>query len=461
MDTLSTNRTENWQSDVAHVVHPYSNLDTHQTSGPTVMVRGEGCYVFDEQGKRYLEGMSGLWCAALGFSNQRLADAASAQLAALPYYHLFNHHSHPAGIALSKKLAEMAPAGLEHVLFANSGSEANDAAVKLVWYYNNTLGRPEKKKIISRKLAYHGITIASGSMTGLPPVHADFDLPIDRVLHTDCPSYYHYGEPGESEAQYTDRIVNNLEQMIQSEGADTIAAFIAEPVMGAGGVIVPPAGYFAKVQALLRKHDILFIVDEVICGFGRTGQMFGSDTYDLQPDMMTVAKGLSAAYLPISALLLSKQINDVLLEASRKQKTFAHGGTYAAHPVCAAVALEALNIYQERNIVDHVKGLEPYFLGRLKELESHPLIGQARGVGFLAAVELVSDKQTKTAFDASLGLGAWVQKRAAHYGVIVRAIRDSIAMCPPLISEKQQIDELVDGLRAALDDAIEYVGKQA
>lgn len=461
MDNLSTDRSQNWQLDVAHIVHPYSNLDTHQTSGPTVIVRGDGCYVYDEHGKRYLEGMSGLWCASLGFSERRLAEAATAQLNTLPYYHLFNHHSHPAGIALSKELASIAPAGLDHVLFANSGSEANDSAVKLVWYYNNTLGRPNKKKIISRKLGYHGVTVASGSLTGLPPVHADFDLPIDRILHTDCPSYYHYGQAGESEQAFTDRIVNKLEQLIQSEGADTIAAFIAEPVMGAGGVIVPPPGYFAGVQALLKKHDILFIVDEVICGFGRTGNMFGSDTFDLQPDMMTVAKGLSAAYLPISALLISEQINDALMAASRKQKTFAHGVTYAAHPVCAAVAVETLRIYQERNIVDHVKQLEPYFLGRLRELDSHPLVGHVRGVGLLAAVELVKDKQAKTPFDASLGLGNWVQKRAAHYGVIVRAIRDSIALCPPLIAEKAQIDELVDGLRRALDDATEYAGTQA
>ena len=381
---MTESQSAQWHKDIAHVVHPYSNRHAHDERGPTVITRGEGCYVYDEHGRRYLEGMSGLWCASLGFSDKRLVRAAIDQLNELPYYHLFNHRSHPPGIALAEALTAIAPAGLNHVLFANSGSEANDAAVKLVWYYNNVLGRPQKKKIISRMQGYHGVTVASGSLTGLPHVHLDFDLPIKGVLHTDCPSYYHYGHAGESEAEFVRRITGNLEQMILQEGPETVAAFIAEPINGSGGVIVPPAGYFDRVQEILKKYDVLFIVDEVICGFGRTGQMFGSDTFNLRPDMMTVAKGLSAAYQPISGLLLNDAIHDAMKAGSRKHGAFAHGLTYAAHPVAAAVALEALKIYQDQHIVAHVQKVSPHFFDRLNALHGHPLVGEVRGVGLLA-----------------------------------------------------------------------------
>ena len=443
----------NWQKDIAHVVHPYSNLDAHDRRGPVVITRGDGCYVEDESGKRYLEGMSGLWCASLGFSEKRLVDAAMAQFNTLPYYHLFNHRSHPPGIALAEALTAIAPQGLNHVLFANSGSEANDAAVKLVWYYNNQLGRPKKKKIISRINGYHGVTVASGSLTGLVHVHRDFDLPIPQVLHTDCPSHYHFAQPDETEAQFAERLANNLEQMILREGPDTVAAFIAEPINGSGGVIVPPAGYFDRVQAILKKYDVLFIVDEVICGFGRTGQMFGSDSFKLKPDMMTVAKGLSGAYQPISGLLITDQIHEALKAGSRKLGAFAHGLTYAAHPVAAAVALETIKLYEERRIVEHVQALAPYFFERLNGLAHHPLVGQVRGMGLLAAVEITADKASKTPFAADKAVGAWIQNKAMEHGVIVRAIANCIALCPPLISERQHIDELVDGLAKALDAA--------
>lgn len=458
---MSTTHSTNWQKDVAHVVHPYSNLDAHEQRGPVVITRGDGCYVEDEDGKRYLEGMSGLWCASLGFSEQRLIDAAAKQFATLPYYHLFNHRSHPPGIALAEALTDIAPEGLNHVLFANSGSEANDAAVKLVWYYNNQLGRPQKKKIISRLYAYHGVTVASGSLTGLVHVHRDFDLPLPQVLHTDCPSYYHFGQPGETEEQFTERLANNLEQLILKEGPDTVAAFIAEPINGSGGVIVPPKGYFERVQAILKKYDILFIVDEVICGFGRTGQMFGSDTFQLKPDMMTVAKGLSAAYQPISGLLLTDAIHDALKAGSRKHGAFAHGLTYAAHPVAAAVALETLNVYRERDIVGHVQQVAPYFFERLNTLRDHPLVGEVRGTGLLAAVEITADKQTKAPFPPEAAIGAWIQNRAMEYGVIVRAIANCVALCPPLIVEREHIDKLVNGLARALDDAQTQFGRSA
>ena len=458
---MNTSHSTNWQKDIAHVVHPYSNLDAHEKRGPLVITRGDGCYVEDESGKRYLEGMSGLWCASLGFSEKRLVDAATAQLNTLPYYHLFNHRSHPPGIALAEALTSIAPEGLNHVLFANSGSEANDAAVKLVWYYNNQLGRPQKKKIISRLYGYHGVTVASGSLTGLVHVHRDFDLPIPQVLHTDCPSHYHFGQPGESEDQFAERLANNLEQLILKEGPETVAAFIAEPINGSGGVIVPPKGYFERIQPILKKYDILFIVDEVICGFGRTGQMFGSDSFDLKPDMMTVAKGLSGAYQPISGLLITDAIHEALKAGSRKLGAFAHGLTYAAHPVAAAVALEAIHIYRDRKIVEHVQALAPYFFERLGALAGHPLVGEVRGMGLLAAVEITADKTQKTPFAPEVGIGTWIQNKAMEHGVIVRAIANCIALCPPLICERQQIDELVDGLIKAFDEAHLHFGTPA
>lgn len=448
---MNARSNSNAVNDVASLIHPYTNLARHPEAGPVVMTRGDGVYVEDEHGRRYIEGMSGLWCASLGFSEKRLVEAATRQLETLPYYHLFNHRSVEPSIELAERLLDIAPAGLGKVLFANSGSEANDQAIKLVWYYNNARGRPEKKKIISRWRGYHGVTIASGSLTGLPANHADFDLPIANILHTDMPSHFHNAKPGESVADFTRRMVDNLEQLILSEGPDTIAGFIAEPVCGSGGVIVPPEGYFAGIQAVLRKYDILFIADEVICGFGRTGNMFGCDTYDLKPDIMTVAKALSASYLPISATIVSDDIHEAMMEQSRKHGGFAHGVTYSGHPVCAAVAVETLKIYEDRNIIGHVQEVSTRFLERLHALAERPYIGEARGVGLIGAVELVTDKASRTPFAPALGIGPGIQAKAMENGVIVRALRDVIAFCPPLIIDRQQIDMMFDGVEKALD----------
>lgn len=449
MHVLSNSTAER---DISSLIHPYTNLSRHAEVGPVTVVRGDGVFVEDDTGQRYLEGMSGLWSTSLGFSETRLADAAAQQFAKLPYYHLFNHRSNEPSIELAERLLEIAPKSLSKVLFANSGSEANDQAVKLVWYYNNQKGRPEKKKIISRWRGYHGVTIASGSLTGLPMNHAEFDLPIQNILHTDCPSFYHNAQPGEDEDAFVSRLVGNLEQMILSEGPETVAAFIAEPVNGSGGVIVPPAGYFERVQEILRKYDILFIVDEVICGFGRTGNMFGCETYDLRPDIMTVAKALSSSYLPISATLVSEEIHQAMIAQSAKLGVFSHGVTYAGHPVCAAVAVETLKIYDERDIVSHVKKVSPHFLARLHALADHPMIGETRGVGLIGAIELTSNKVTKAPFDPNLGIGAKVQSQAMKNGVIVRALRDAVAFCPPLIITEEQIDMLFDAVEDALNN---------
>ncbi|MCW3473295.1 aspartate aminotransferase family protein [Limobrevibacterium gyesilva] len=442
--------------DIATLIHPYTNLDRHMTAGPLVMTRGEGVYVFDDSGKRYLEGMAGLWSVSLGFGEQRLVDAATRQMQALPYSQLFGHRSHEPAIELAEKLLAMAPAGLDKVLFANSGSEANDQAAKLVWYYHNAIGKPRKKKIIARTRGYHGVTVYSGSLTGLPANHADFDLPVGGVLRADCPSHYLFGQPGEGEAAFVDRIVGNLEQLILREDPETIGAFIAEPVQGSGGVIVPPKGYFEKVQALLRRYDILFIADEVICGFGRTGQMFGCETFDIRPDIVTVAKQLSSSYIPISATLVSRPIFEGMLEESRKQGVFAHGFTYSGHPVAAAVALETLKIYEERDTIGHVQRVMPHFQSRLHALAEHPLVGEARGIGLIGAIEIVQDKRTRKSFAAADGIPAMAAAATLRHGVIARAIRDAIAFCPPLIISEAEIDELFDGVRHGLDEALAH-----
>ena len=358
--------------DKAYYLHPYTNLKTHEDVGPLVIERGEGVHVFDDSGKAYIEGMAGLWCTSLGFGEERLVEAATRQLRKLPFYHAFTHKAHDPGIDLAEALIKIAPVPMSKVFFTNSGSEANDTVVKLVWYYNNALGRPHKKKIIARQKGYHGVTVASASLTGLPHLHRDFDLPIAGILHTDCPHFYRYGEEGETEEEFATRLADQLEQLILAEGPETIAAFIAEPVMGAGGVIVPPATYFDKIQPVLKRYDIMFIADEVICGFGRTGSMFGTQTYNLQPDIITVAKALSSAYLPIAAVMISEPIYQAMVRQSEKIGTFGHGYTYSGHPVSAAVALETLKIYEERDIVSHVRTVAPHLQDGLRRFSGPP-----------------------------------------------------------------------------------------
>jgi len=438
--------------DVAYYLHPFTNLSLHEKEGPLVIARGEGVYVYDEEGNRYIEGLGGLWCASLGFNEERLVEAATGQLRRLPYYHHFGHKSTEVGIELAERLISLAPAPMSKVLFTNSGSEANDTAVKLIWYYNNAIGRPEKKKIISRIKGYHGVTIASASLTGLPHLHRDFDLPIARILHTDCPHHYRFGRPGESEEAFATRCAESLEALIVREGPETVAAFIAEPVMGAGGVITPPRTYFDKVQKVLRKHDVLFVVDEVICGFGRTGTLFGSETYGLKPDMVTIAKQLSAGYLPIAALMINDKIYRAMVKESEKIGTFGHGYTYGGHPVPAAVALEVLRIYEERDILGHVRRVAPRLQEGLRRLGGHPLVGDARGVGLMGGLELVKDKATREPFQPSDGVGFYAARRAQAHGVITRGMGDTLGFCPPLIIREAEIDDMLARVAKALDD---------
>jgi 4-aminobutyrate---pyruvate transaminase len=436
--------------DIAHVLHPYTNLKKHQQGGPLIITRGEGIRVIDEQGKSYIDGLAGLWCASLGFSERRLVDAAQRQLEALPYYHHFAHKSHEPGIDLAERILALLPVPMSKVFFNNSGSEANDSAIKMVWYYNNARGRHRKKKIISRLKAYHGVTVASASLTGLANNHRDFDLPIAGIRHADCPHHYRFAKPAESEESFSSRLAESLEGQILREDPETVAAFIAEPVMGAGGVIVPPRTYFEKIQQVLKKYDVLFIVDEVICGFGRTGNMFATETFNLRPDIVTMAKALSAGYQPISATVVSDELYQAFVRQSEKIGIFAHGFTYSAHPVACAVALETLKIYEEQKILQHVREVMPLFQRRLHDLAAHPLVGEVRGIGLIGALELVRDKASKSTFDAAAGVGSLAAEIAQQEGLILRAMGDSLALCPPLVITEAEIEDVFSRLTRAL-----------
>jgi 4-aminobutyrate--pyruvate transaminase len=439
--------------DIAYHVHAQTNLDAHLKTGPFIIAKGDGAGVIDDQGKRYIDAMAGLWSASLGFSEKRLAEAAYKQMLELPYSSTFAGRSCPILIELAERLMSIAPKSVSRALFCNSGSEAVDTAMKLVWYYQNGKGRPEKKKIIAREKAYHGSTIASASLTGLERMQREFDLPIARVVRAPCPHYWKFAGPGESEDAFVERMAIDLEAIILREGPETVGAFIAEPLQGAGGVIPPPAGYFKRVQAICKKYDILFIADEVICGFGRTGEMWGSETYDLAPDIVTCAKALSASYIPIAALMINERVFEAMVEQSRKITLFGHGFTYSGHPVAAAVAVETLKIYEERDIVAIAQGASPFLQKGLRAYADHPLVGEVRGVGMIAGVELVADRAAKKPFDATKGAGAIVQDEMKARGVLVRALGDVIAFCPPLVISDAEIKAITARFGEALDAA--------
>ncbi len=446
---------------VETLLHPYTNQATFRETGPLVIERGKGVYIYDADGKAYLEGMSGLWCTALGYDNEELVEAAATQMRKLPFAHLFTAKSHDPGIELAEKLKEIAPVPISKVFFCNSGSEANDTQMKLVWYMNNALGRPNKKKIISRVKAYHGVTIAAASLTGLPNNHIDFDLPIARVLHTWCPHYYRFGKEGESEEEFATRLATELEELILREGPDTVAAFIAEPVMGAGGVLVPPKTYFPKIMAVCAKYDVFMIDDEVICGFGRLGPMFGCTALGYKPNSISVAKALSSAYMPIAGVMIPEDMYQALITESRKIGTFGHGFTYSGHPVSAAVALKTLEIYKRDKIIETAAARAPQFQKRLMTLGDHPLVGEARGMGMVGAIELAAGRDAKQPFDPKRGVGAAVVRNAEAEGLIVRFIAgDVISICPPMIIKPAEIDELFDKLTRALDKTLDWAKRE-
>jgi len=452
----------NWQTrDVESVLHPYTPIHKLKQTGTMVIERGKGVYVYDSEGRGYIEGMSGLWCAGLGFGDEEMIEAATEQLRILPYYHLFGSKGTESSIELAEKLKEIAPVPISKVFFTSSGSEANDTQVKFAWYMNNALGRPKKKKIISRIKAYHGVTVMSASLTGLPYNHIGWDLPVDRVLHTDCPHYYRFGKDGESEAEFLARIVQSLRDLIEREGPDTIAAFIAEPVMGAGGVMIPPEGYYPAIQDVLDEHDIIMIDDEVITGFGRTGNWWGCQTVGMTPTTISVAKQLTSAYAPLGAVMVPEDIYQAYVDHSQQIGTLGHGFTYGGHPLGCALGVKAIEIYQKRNIVGHVRQLAPTFASRMKRIGDHPLVGEVVAVGLVGAAELVADKTTKRSFDPKKGVGAQLAKFLEGHGAILRALGDRIALCPPMVITEAELNELFDRFELALDDTEAWVAKES
>jgi 4-aminobutyrate--pyruvate transaminase len=440
-------------ADIAHHLHPRTNWRTHEATGPMIVNRGEGAEIEDESGRRYIEGMAGLWCASLGFNHPRLAKAGAAQLDKLAFYHTFAHRSPDITVDLAARLGELAPNGLRRVCFNTSGSEATETMVKFAWAYHAARGEPLRRKVISRNRGFHGSTIVAASMSGLPDMHREYGLPLPGFIHVRCPDLYREGAPGESEAAFAQRLATELEATIALEGPETIAAFIAEPILAGGGVVVPPADYFRNVQAVLDQHGILMLDDEVVCGFGRTGNWFGCETVGMRPDMMAVAKALSSSYFPISATLISDQIYEVLAD-NHAGAVFGHGFTNSGHPVGAAIALETLDVYHDLDLIPLVRRKGARLKeGLLRRIGNHPFVGEIRGCGLIMGLELAADPAARRGFPASFNSAARVNAAALERGLALRSMMgDILGICPPYIITDQQIDALVDRLALALDD---------
>jgi putrescine---pyruvate transaminase len=451
------NSTAEWQAlDRAHHLHPFTDGALLNREGVRVITRADGVHLWDSEGRRLIDGMAGLWCVNVGYGRKELAEAAYRQMLELPYYNTFFKTTTPPSVELSKLLVELTPEGLNHVFYASSGSEANDTIVRMVRHFWNVAGRPSKKTIVSRVHGYHGSTMASASLGGMPAMHAQADLPLPGFVHIMPP--YWYGLGGEMSREEFGRFAaRKLEEKILELGPETVAAFIAEPVMGAGGVIVPPRTYFPEIQRICRQYDVLLIADEVICGFGRTGRWFASEHFDIRPDFMTLAKGITSGYLPLSAVMVGDRVADALMGGGE----FAHGFTYSGHPVACAVALENIRILKEERIVERVADeTGPYLQSRLKELETHPLVGEVRGIGFIAAIELVKDKKRRQFFDPIGEVGLICRDHCFANGVVMRATRDTMLVSPPLIMSRGQIDELVEAAKTCLDLTARDVRRQ-
>jgi len=441
--------------DRAYVFHPSSHLKghAHGTTPCRIMQGGEGAYVTDRDGHTSLDAFAGLYCVNVGYGRQEIADAVHAQMHELAYYHSYVGHSSEPLIELSRWIIEKAPAGMRRVYYGLSGSDANETQVKLVWYYNNVRGLPEKKKIISRERGYHGSGLMTGSLTGLPLFHKAFDLPFPQVRHTMCPHYWKYAEAGESERDFSKRCAAELERLILAEGPDTVAAFIGEPAMGTGGLIPAPEGYWAEIQKVLAKYDVLLIADEVVTGFGRLGSWFGAQYYDMQPDLITVAKGLTSAYLPLSGVIVGDKVWQVLEQGSDQFGALGHGWTYSAHPTCVAAALANLDIIEREDLLANVREVGPYLVESLRQaVGDHPLVGEVRGVGMLAAVEFVEDKDAKRFFEPQGKIGGAVAAACLERGVIGRAMPhgDILGYAPPLTLTRDQADQIVSVTESAI-----------
>jgi L-2,4-diaminobutyrate transaminase len=437
------------------VFHPFTKLDEHLRSDAPMIVSGQGSTLHDSRGRSYLDAMGGLWCVNVGYGRREIAEALRDEALRLGYYHAFSSMATDLPAEVAERVIDLYPVPMSKVFFGNSGSDANDTQVKLVWYYNNVLGRPEKKKIISRQRGYHGVTVMSAGLTGLASLHAGFDLPLPMIRHTTAPHRLWEALPGETEEEFAARLADELEQLILAEGPDTVAAFVGEPLQGAGGVIVPPATYWARIQEVLRRHDVLLICDEVICGFGRLGRWFGAEVFEIEPDLVTIAKGITSGYVPLSGCLVSEKVWGVLLEASAERGPFAHGYTYTAHPLAAAAALANLDVLENDGLVEQAAARGAYLHDRLHEaFDDHPIVGEVRGLGLIAGVEFVAEKDPPLRFDPSLTVGARVNKRCLELGLISRALpmSDTIAFSPPFVVSEPELDQMVAIAKRAADD---------
>ena len=444
---MSDSQTLHWQAlSRDHHLPPFTDYKALNAKGTRIITKASGVYLWDSEGHKILDAMAGLWCVNLGYGREELVEAATRQMRELPYYNLFFQTAHPPAVALAKAIADIAPAGMNHVFFTGSGSEANDTVLRMVRHYWAIKGQPAKKVVIGRWNGYHGSTIAGASLGGMKAMHEQGDGPIPGIEHIDQP--YWFGEGGDmSPEEFGVRIADQLEQKILEVGEDKVAAFIAEPIQGAGGVIIPPESYWPRVKEILVRYDILFIADEVICGFGRTGEWFGSDYYGLEPDLMPIAKGLTSGYIPMGGVV----VRDEVVHTPNEGGEFYHGFTYSGHPVAAAVALENIRILREEKIVERVKTkTAPYLQSRWQELLEHPLVGEARGVGLLGALELVKNKKTRERF-ADPGVGMLCREHCFRNGLVMRAVGDTMIISPPLVIGEEQIDELVGKVRLCLD----------
>lgn len=459
------NAAEIAEMDRRTVLHPFTYLKDYASGGihPTIVETGKGVRIQDASGREYIDGFAGLYCVNIGYGRTEVAEAIARQAYKLAYYHSYAAHTTEALARLSDRLVRMAPGKMSKVFYGLSGSDANETQAKIVWYYNNLRGKPQKKKIIARERGYHGCSVVSGSMTGLSFYHDHMDLPVSGILRTGVPHFYRGAHPGETEEDFSARRADELEALILAEGPDTVGAFIAEPVLGTGGITPPPAGYWPKIQAVLRKYEVLLIADEVICGFGRTGAMFGSDLYGIEPDLVTVAKGLTSGYAPLSASIVSQKVYEVMEEATPRVGAFSHGYTYSGHPISAAAANAVLDIVEREDLAGQSAQKGAYLLARLKaEFAQNPIVGEVRGIGMMAALEFVADRGTKTSFDPGLKVGARISQAARDRGLIARAMPhgDILGFAPPLVMTEAEIDEMVSIAKAAVDSVLADLNAQ-
>ena len=448
--------------DRASVLHPFTQLKdfaTGKAGEPTIVETGKGIRIQDATGREYIDGFAGLYCVNIGYGRTEVAEAIAKQAYRLAYYHSYAAHTTDQLAILSDRLVKMAPGKMSKVFYGMSGSDANETQAKLVWYYNNLRGKPGKKKIISRQRGYHGCSVISGSMTGMSFYHDHMDLPLSGIIHTGAPHHYWGAEAGETESEFSLRRAPELDELIVREGPETVGAFIGEPVLGTGGIIPPPEGYWPAIQAVLKKHDVLLIADEVITGFGRVGTPFGSHLYGIEPDLITVAKGLTSGYFPLSGALVGEKIYQVMEDAADRVGAFSHGYTYSGHPIGAAAANAVLDIVENEDLAGKARDVGRYFQSRLRDAFAQlPIVGEVRGVGMLGAIEFVADRAKKTRFDAGLKVGARISKVARDRGLIVRAMPhgDIIGFAPPLVTTMDEVDEIVeiaeDAVRQVMDE---------